>query len=215
VADEDEAILSVPSRRRREEVMTSGSLVVRPVDSVLDLDSFGRQSAQAAVGLTIGAVATLGVFFAVGEPWGTINDGLTIALAGATVPIAIGLARRNPSSVPLVVGAGIDIIGVAVTTAFTSLLIARRMTFEESLLGVLSGQALIGCWLILAGLAARSEPGSRRLSAFGVAGGAGLVATAVGIATGGMDSPLAFVGYVAGLAGTLGFYALLGRRGGR
>jgi len=36
-------------------------------------------------------------------------------------------------------------IGVAIATAFTSLLIARRMTFEVNLSGVLGGQALIGC----------------------------------------------------------------------
>ena len=39
-----------------------------------------------------------------------------------------------------------------------------------------------------------------------------LLATAGGIAAGGMESPLAFVGFVAGLIGTAGFYALLGRR---
>ena len=43
----------------------------------------------------------------------------------------------------------------------------------------------------------------------------GVLATAVGIATGGMASPLAFVGYAAGIVGTIGFYALLGRRAGR
>ena len=192
--------------------MTSGIFVSTPPRDVFEQSLASRRAAQAAAGLTVGAVVTLGVFFAVGEPWGTINDGLVIALAGATVPIAIGLARRNPRSVPLDLGPCLDLLGVTVTTAFTALLIARRMTFEESLPGVLGGQALIGCWLMLAGLAAASDPGSRRLSALGVAGGAGLVATAVGIATGGMESPLAFAGYVAGLIGTLGFYSLLGRR---
>jgi hypothetical protein len=38
-------------------------------------------------------------------------------------------------------------------------------------------------------LAAWQDPGSRRLAAFGVAGGAGLVATATGITTGGMETP--------------------------
>ena len=97
--------------------------------------------------------------------------------------------------------------------SFTALLIARRMTFEESLPGVLGGQALIGGWLIVVGLATFSDPSSRRLATLSFAGGAGLVATAVGIATGGMESPLAFAGYVAGLVGTLGVYGLLGRRG--
>jgi hypothetical protein len=192
--------------------MTSGIFVSTPPRDMLELSLAGRRAAQAAAGLTVGAVVTLGVFFAAGEPWGTINDGLTIALAGATVPIAIDLARRNPRSAVLIGGAGLDVLGVTVTTAFTALLIARRMTFAESLPGVLAGQALIGGWLILVGVAAWSDPGSRRLAAVGVTGGAGLVATAVGIATGGMESPLAFAGFVAGLVGTLGFYSLLGRR---
>lgn len=192
--------------------MTTASLVAAPSSCVLDLSGVGRRAAQAAAGLTVGGAVTLGVFFAVGEPWGTINDWLSIALAGATLPIAIGLAKANARSTPLVLGAGLDVVGVAITTAFTSLLIARRMTFEGSLPGVLGGQALIGCWLVLVGLAAWSEPGSRRVAASGVAGGAGLVATAVGISTGGMESPLAFLGFVPGLIGTAGFYFLLGRR---
>lgn len=194
--------------------MTTRSLVATPARCVLDPGSLGRRSAQAAAALTVGGAVTLGVFFAAGEPWGTINDGLSIALAGATLPLAIGLARRNPRSMPLVTGAGLDIAGVAVATAFTSLLIARRMTFEESLNGVMAGQALIGGWLVLAGLAAWSEPGSRPVAALGVAGGAGLLAMAGGIATGGMTSPLAPFGFVAGLVDSVGFYALMGRRPG-
>jgi hypothetical protein len=162
--------------------------------------------------LTLGGAVSLGAYFAVGEPWGTINDGLSIALAVATLPIAISLARRNPHSAGLVVGAGLDAIGVAVTTAFTSLLVARRLTFEGSLSGILSGQALIGCWLILVGAAAWSDPSSRRLAAFAVAGGAGLVTGAVGVGSGGMDSPVASVGFVSALIGTIGFYSLMGRR---
>jgi hypothetical protein len=165
--------------------------------------------------LTVGGIVTLAVFFAVGEPWGTINDGITIALAGATLPIAIGLARRNPRAVPIMLGAGLDLVGVAITVVFTSLLISRRMTFEGSLPFVLLGQGLIGAWMILASAGAWSAPASRRVAAFGIAGGAGLVLTVGGFAMGGISHPLASVGFVAGLIGTVGFYALLGRRPGR
>jgi hypothetical protein len=50
------------------------------------------------------------------------------------------------------------------------------------------------------------------LAALALAGGAGLVAIAVGIASGGMESPLASVGFVAAFIGTLGFYGLIGRQ---
>ena len=154
----------------------------------------------------------LGVFFSVGEPWGTINDASSILLGWATLPIAFDIARRHGRSLPLVAGAACDVVGVAVVTAFTSALIARRMTFEESLVPILTGHGLIGCWLILVGLVAWSDPASRRPATFAVAGGAGLVATVASIATSGMGSPVALVGYVAGFIGTVGFYYLLGRR---
>ena len=43
-------------------------------DRALDLGDVGRRAAQAAVGLTIGSATALAAFFAVGEPWGTLND---------------------------------------------------------------------------------------------------------------------------------------------
>lgn len=93
-----------------------------------------------------------------------INDTLSIGLAWATVPIAVGLVRRHPQSGLLRFGLAADMIGVATTTIFTSLLISRRMTFEDSLQPILTGQALIGTWLILAGAAAWSDEASRRAS---------------------------------------------------
>ncbi len=89
------------------------------------------------------------------------------------------------------------------------------MTFEDSLQPILTGQALIGTWLILAGASAWSDPASRRTSMLGITGGAGLIATAAGIATGGMESPVAAIGFVSALVGTTGFYARLGRRPGK
>ena len=192
--------------------MATESLAMVDARPALDLDPIGRRAAQAAVGLTIGSATALAAFFAVGEPWGTLNDSLSICLAWATVPIAVDLVRRHPVSRLLALGVVVDLIGVATTTIFTSLLISRRMTFEDSLQPILTGQALIGTWLILAGASAWLDPASRRASMLGITGGAGLLATAVGIATGGMQSPVAAIGFVSALVGTTGFYALLGRR---
>jgi hypothetical protein len=192
--------------------MTTGTLARVDTRAALDLDRIGRRAAQAAAGLTIGSGAALAAFFAAGEPWGTINDSLSIGLAWATVPIAVDLVRRHPASRLLGVGLAADVIGVATTTIFTSLLISRRMTFEDSLQPILTGQALIGSWLILAGATAWSDPAARRASVLGITGGAGLVVTAAGIATGGMGSPVAAIGFVSALVGTTAFYALLGRR---
>jgi hypothetical protein len=198
-----------------EDQMTTRSFVATSARCALDLGGVGRRAAQAAAVLTVGGAVTLGIFFTAGEPWGTINDWLSIGLAGATVPIALDLARRNPRSASFMVGAGLDLAGVVVTSASTLLLISRRMTFEESLPGVMGGQALVGCWLVLVGLAAWSDPSSRRIAGLGIVGGAGLLATALGLEIGGMESPVAALGFVAGLIGMTGFYAILGRRSGR
>lgn len=194
--------------------MTTASMAMTEARCVQDLGEAGRRAALAAACLTIGGAVTLGVFFAAGEPWGTINDSLSIALAWSTLPIAVQLARRNPRSTALSLGAASDAIGVAITTLFTTLLISHRMTFEESLMPIMGGQALIGGWLILAGLSAWPDRRSRRAAALGLVGGAGLVATGAGLATGGMGSPVALAGFIAGLIGTTGFYALVARRTG-
>ena len=192
--------------------MVAASLDADDAQTALDVGDAGRRSAQLAAFLTIGGATTLAAFFAVGEPWGTLNDTMSIGLAWATVPIAVDLARRHRASRILRLGVAADLIGVATATVFTSMLISRRMTFEESLQPILAGQAFIGAWLILAGVGAWSDKPSRRASMLGVAGGAGLVATAAGIATGGMQSPVAAIGFVSAFVGTTGFYALLGRR---
>ncbi len=176
------------------------------------LDTAGRRSAQLAASLTIGGAASLAAFFAAGEPWGTINDLSAIALAASTVPIAVGLARRNPRSRALTVGVGFDVIGAITTSAYTAALIARRMTFDASLNGVVGGQALIGCWLVLVGLTAWPDPATRVLAGCAMTGGMGLLATTAGITTGGMQSPLAYAGFAAAFIGTLGAYARLGWR---
>ncbi len=191
--------------------MATGALAMVDERPALVLGDVGRRAAQAAAGLTIGGAAALAAFFAVGEPWGTLNDSLSIGLAWATVPIAADLARRHPGSRLLRLGLASDLIGVATTTISTSLLISRRMTFEDSLQPILTGQACIGAWLILAGVWAWSDQASRRASMLGITGGAGLIATAAGIATGGMQSPVAAVGFVAALVGTTGAYIMLGR----
>lgn len=191
--------------------MATGPLAMVDARPTLVLGNGGRRAAQVAAGLTIGGATALAAFFAVGEPWGTLNDSLSIGLACATVPIAADLARRHPESRLLGLGLASDLIGVATMTTFTSLLISRQMTFEDSLQPILIGQALIGTWLILAGVAARSDPASRPASMLAITGGAGLIATAAGIATDGMTSPVAAVGFVAALVGTTGAYVMLGR----
>ena len=189
--------------------MLSTTVLTRPAADLLDTGPGMKSAARAAAALTVGSIATLGAFYSVGEPWGTINDGLTIALAAATVPIAVGLARRNGRSLLVTCGAAVDVVGVLLTVGFTTLLIARVMTFEASLPYVLVGQALIGCWLVAVGLAAWGGPGQRRLAGLAIAGGLGLATTVGGYWLGEFTHPLTMIAGAVGVLGTAGFYALL------
>ncbi len=56
------------------------------------------------------------------------------------------------------------------------------------------------------------RPASRPFAGLAITGGMGLLATAAGIATRGMESRMAPVGFAVAFIGTLGSYALLGRR---
>ena len=81
--------------------MTVNTFPATTSPSDLTLGPAGRRAAQVATGLTVAGAVTIATFFTVGEPWGTINDWTSIGLAAATVPIAVGLARRESSLDPL------------------------------------------------------------------------------------------------------------------
>ena len=192
--------------------MATGSLVMGEARQRSTSGMSAGEPPRLAAGLTIGSATALAAFFAVGEPWGTLNDSLSIGLAWATVPIAFDLARRHPGSRLLGLGLAADLIGVATTTVFTSLLISRRMTFEDSLQPILTGQAFIGAWLILAGRLGLVGPGiSSRIDA-GHHGRGGPHRDRGRHRDRRDGEPVAAIGFVSALVGTTGFYALLGRQ---
>jgi hypothetical protein len=163
-------------------------------------------AARAAAGLTAASTVTLGIFYSAGEPWGTLNDLITIALAATTAPIALGLAER-PAKRRTLIGLGADLLGAGLTIVATSLLIGHVVSFEASLPWVLTGQALIGVWLVIAAIELRAR--SRLLSGLGKLGGLGLIATVVGFGLGGISHPLTVAAGGIGIIGTIGFYLLL------
>ena len=126
--------------------------------------------ALAAGGVAIGSAACLGAFFAVGQPFGTIND-----LGNATTAILTGsLAWRlradanNPTANTAL---GLAVGGAAISVAGSSLVLSGTTGFF--LAGLVSnlGSAGIGAWLIATnrkqgvGAAARWPRALRRLGA--------------------------------------------------
>ena len=113
----------------------------------------GPAAIIAAIATVVGAI-TLVLFFAKGQPWGTINDVSSIVLMLATVPVALAIASihsyRGVSSAAIAVLGITGMVGASVTQA---LLVAGRRTYEELLPWTLGFGAVVGVWYLLIGLA--------------------------------------------------------------
>lgn len=75
--------------------MATGALAMADARRALNLTPIGRGAARAAVGLTIGRATALAALFAAGEPWGTLNDSLSIGLAWAGIGFVLALVGRS------------------------------------------------------------------------------------------------------------------------
>jgi hypothetical protein len=96
----------------------------------------------------IGFVAFL-LLFVVGEPFGTINDILSIPVAILMGPLIVALYRLNaPNHAWLsLFGLLAGIIGFFATAVGSALLVMGRIDFEQSLLPGIGGFGLIGLWV--------------------------------------------------------------------
>ena len=157
------------------------------------------------------SVASLAVFFAVGGPFGAIND-WTIGVFGfLTGLLAIGLGRRGGTTPGMVV-TGIAVIGAAIVVLGSALVISNTTGFLLAGLVESLGFALIGVWLIVLNRsigAATRWP--RRLPGLGVVAGIVLLIGIVvvpGIAMG-LDDMNTAPGWVwVGFVGWLGIFFL-------
>jgi hypothetical protein len=86
-------------------------------------------------------------------------------------------------------------IGMIVVTVLQTLLVLRRVGFEQSIAATLSAGAAIGVWLVVVNvLALTGSVLPWGLGAFGVAAGVGYVLTTVGFYRGGQQHPLFYAG---------------------
>lgn len=115
-----------------------------------------------------GIVAAIGfvsliLLFVVGEPFGTINDLLSIPTAVLMMPLVFALLRLNaPESRAMAWLAFIaGLAGFVASAAGSALLVAGRIDFNRSLVFGIGGFGLIGLWALLnsiAGLRAHLLP---------------------------------------------------------
>lgn len=152
----------------------------------------------AAAGLV--AAVTIILFFASGQPWGTLNDIALLVLTAAIAPLMLAfweLGGLTPT--PLARLAQVSgWIAVAVWCVTQALFIAGVLDFdyEHPATGALAVESValivIGLWIAGANLLAGSWLNSIRW--FGVAAGLGFVLLPIGMLLGGLDHLLTYAG---------------------
>jgi len=174
----------------------------------------GWSALVAAVATVVGA-ALLMLFFARGEPWGTLNDIASIVLMLATVPVALAIGVIESASMATVaeVATAVGLIGMLLAAGFQLALVLRWRTYEQLLSRTLGAGAVVGAWYILAGvlaLAGRLLPSPLPLLA--IASGIGFISIGYGFAAGAQSHIVAKVGGAVLLLASTAFLGLLGIR---
>ncbi|MBI3746910.1 MAG: hypothetical protein HY264_10410 [Chloroflexi bacterium] len=174
----------------------------------------GWSALVAAVATVVGA-ALLMLFFARGEPWGTLNDVASVILMVATIPVAIviGAIELERFNMIALVVAAIGVMGMLLAAGFQGALVARVRTYEQLLSRTLGAGAVVGVWYVLAGLLAlegRLLPPP--LPPLAIASGVGFIAIGYGFAAGGQNHSASKAGGVVLLLGSTSFLGLIGFR---
>ena len=170
-----------------------------------ELFRFAGWSAVGSAIATILGLLTLLLFYALGQPWGTINDITSIILALSILPVLLVLHRLHRRQAPQISLAVfvISILAMLVAVVFQVLLISRVIGYAQTAEVVPVAFGLFGAALIVYGYlssAARSLP--RRLALLSIISGAGYVMVIAGVILGGEDHPLTAIG---GLTAVIGY----------
>src|SRR5262245_23772831 len=158
----------------------------------------------------ISAVATIvdlltGIlFFTIGQPFGTIEDGSSVLQVVFMIPMAIGLHRLISSTSKSIslVAAAVGIVGMLITAVGQGLLALGRIDYSTSTKFFPAGVA-IGIWLLIVCFLARTKgffPNG--LAWAGFIAGAGYIVAVAGLLWGGQESSVFYVG---GLALGIGY----------
>jgi hypothetical protein len=131
--------------------------------------------AVTAAAVQLIGVVFLAVFFAVGEPFGTLND-ICIAMTavlGAALAWRLLAAPAAPAPARAWLTLGVAVAGALIVVVGQSLVIFRITSFVLAGFWAQFGYALIGLWLLATCISAQSGAGwPRGLVVLGVAAGA-------------------------------------------
>jgi hypothetical protein len=173
----------------------------------------GPAALLAAVATIVGAV-TLGLFFARGQPWGTINDVASIVLMLATIPVAIAIADHSRPWVSwATAAAAVGVVGMIGASVAQALLVVGRFSYRQLLPWTLGFGAVVGTWYLLIGFGGiRSPmfPDSPGPDELAIASGIGFLALGYGFLRGNERHPLSIVGGLVVLVASTAFLAWIG-----
>jgi hypothetical protein len=164
---------------------------------LLFTQAFIGWSAYVSAAANILGFVTLIAFFAVGEPFGVINDLTTVILALSMVPLAFVLHKLHERTDPRLsfgafVGGVLAMVGAA---ALQALLVLRVVRFELTLVAVPVAFGVIGVWLVLNSYLGRSSGTlPKGLIWVGIVAGGGYVLAIMGFLLSGQQHPLAAAG---------------------
>ncbi len=162
-----------------------------------DLSRYAGWSAMAGAGATILGLATLLLFYSLGEPWGTINDVMSMLLALSMAPLWLALYRHCRRAAPTMSLAAfcMGVLAILVVLVFQALLVLRVMRYEQTAVTVPAAFGTLGGTLMMFGYLQRRARSLRRgLAGLGMMAGAGYVLVIAGISLGGQESALTLVG---------------------
>lgn len=188
-------------------------------DSSRSLVFAGRSAITSAIAWILQLVF-VGLFFSIGQPFGTLSDLANTLMVLLMLPYALAMYRRYQdvsnwwNSLALV----LSVIGVFLVAGASGMLVLGSIEFEQSLRPVLAGLGLIGIWIIGLNILGRSDPIlPRRMVWLGIMVGVGLVLlAALVMARGALEfdppwavlrNPIAIPGLVGGLIAFLGYPA--------
>jgi len=134
------------------------------------------------------ALVLLFIFFAVGEPFGTFNDLLTVLWAAASIPIMLGRYQAGePNASPWKrIGLVVGLLGALGVIVVQILLVVGVMGFWQQQPFLYAAYSLIGLWLLSGSHA--TPAASDRLKWFGTALGVLWVVTPLIIWIGGLPT---------------------------
>ena len=165
--------------------------------------------AAGAIGATIAAVAgvvalvAIGLFFSIGQPFGTLNDLALLVMTVSLLPVMLahyelgGIVPLWPARLSLA-GSALAVAGWAIVQA-TMILGVVTFDYEQAASGAFAVfsvlQVVIGLWIAGASLLAGSWlPAVTRW--LGIVAGLGTVLMSIGLLLGGVNHVLTYVGGV-------------------